>query len=36
MHERQGNWGYYIDYSQTPRYEPYTSTRRLPESVRPT
>jgi MtrB/PioB family decaheme-associated outer membrane protein len=24
MHERQGNWGYYIDYSQTPRYEPYT------------
>ena len=24
MHEDQGNWGYYIDFSQTPRYEPYT------------
>lgn len=23
-HEIQGNWGYYIDFSQTPRYEPYT------------
>ena len=23
-HERQGDWAYYLDYSQTPRYEPYT------------
>lgn len=23
-HSRQGNWGYFIDYSQTPRYEPFT------------
>jgi len=23
-HEIQGNWGYYVDFSQTPRYEPYT------------
>ncbi len=23
-HERQGNWGYFIDFSQTPRYNPYT------------
>jgi MtrB/PioB family decaheme-associated outer membrane protein len=23
-HEIQGNWGYYIDFSQTPRFEPYT------------
>lgn len=23
-HERQGNWGYFIDYSETPRFEPYT------------
>ncbi len=23
-HERQGDWGYTIDYSKTPRYEPYT------------
>jgi MtrB/PioB family decaheme-associated outer membrane protein len=22
--ERQGDWGYYIDYSRIPRYEPYT------------
>ncbi len=24
-HNRQGNWGYYLDFSQTPRYEPYTA-----------
>lgn len=23
-YERQGNWGLYVDYSQTPRYNPYT------------
>lgn len=23
-HERQGDWAYYLDYSQTPRYEPLT------------
>ncbi len=23
-HSKQGNWGYFIDYSQTPRYEPFT------------
>ncbi|PXW83877.1 MtrB/PioB family decaheme-associated outer membrane protein [Nitrosomonas sp. Nm84] len=23
-HNKQGNWGYFIDYSQTPRYEPFT------------
>lgn len=23
-HERQGNWGYYIDYSQIPRFDPFT------------
>ena len=22
-HEQQGNWGYYVDYSKIPRYEPY-------------
>ena len=22
-HERQGNWGYFIDFSQTPRFSPY-------------
>ena len=22
-HERQGNWGYFIDFGQTPRFEPY-------------
>jgi len=22
-HERQGNWGYYVEYSKIPRYEPY-------------
>lgn len=24
-HGRQGDWGYYLDYSRTPRYEPYTA-----------
>jgi MtrB/PioB family decaheme-associated outer membrane protein len=24
-HERQGNWGYFIDFSQTPRNEPYVA-----------
>jgi MtrB/PioB family decaheme-associated outer membrane protein len=24
-HERQGDWGYFLDFSQTPRYEPYTA-----------
>ncbi len=24
-HNRQGDWGYYLDYSKTPRYEPYTA-----------
>ena len=23
-HSRQGSWGYFIDFSQTPRYEPFT------------
>jgi MtrB/PioB family decaheme-associated outer membrane protein len=23
-HNRQGDWGYYLDFSQTPRYEPFT------------
>ena len=23
-HDRQGDWGYYLDFSQMPRYEPYT------------
>ena len=23
-HARQGNWGYFIEFSQTPRYEPFT------------
>jgi MtrB/PioB family decaheme-associated outer membrane protein len=27
--ERQGNWGYFIDYSQTPRFDPYTVTTTL-------
>jgi MtrB/PioB family decaheme-associated outer membrane protein len=26
---RQGNWGYFIDYSQTPRFDPYTVTTTL-------
>jgi len=26
---RQGNWGYYVDFSQTPRYSPYTALTRL-------
>ena len=25
-HNRQGSWGYFIDFSQTPRYEPFTVT----------
>lgn len=24
-HTRQGNWGYFIEFSQTPRYEPFTA-----------
>jgi MtrB/PioB family decaheme-associated outer membrane protein len=24
-HNRQGNWGYFIEYSRIPRYEPYTA-----------
>ena len=28
-HDRQGDWGYFIDYSQTPRYDPFTVTTRL-------
>ena len=28
-HERQGNWGYFVDFSQTPRYDPYTVSTRL-------
>lgn len=24
-HGRQGNWGYFIEYNQTPRYEPFTA-----------
>jgi len=28
-HNRQGNWGYFIEYSQTPRYDPYTVTTQL-------
>lgn len=28
-HDRQGNWGYFIDFSQTPRFDPYTVTTRL-------
>ena len=27
--ERQGNWGYFIDYGQTPRFDPYTVTTTL-------
>ena len=26
---RQGNWGYFIDFSQTPRFDPFTVTTRL-------
>ena len=25
-HNRQGDWGYYLEFSQTPRYEPFTVT----------
>lgn len=28
-HNRQGDWGYFIDFSQTPRFEPYTVTTTL-------
>ncbi len=28
-HNRQGDWGYFVDYSQTPRYDPFTVTTRL-------
>lgn len=28
-HDRQGDWGYFIDVSQTPRYDPFTVTTRL-------
>lgn len=28
-HSRQGNWGYFIDFSQTPRHDPFTVTTRL-------
>lgn len=28
-HNRQGDWKYFFDYSQTPRFDPYTVTTRL-------
>jgi len=28
-HNRQGDWGYFVDFSQTPRFDPYTVTTRL-------
>lgn len=28
-HERQGRWGYFLDYGETPRYSPYTALTRL-------
>lgn len=28
-HNRQGSWGYFIDFSQTPRHDPYTVATRL-------
>ena len=28
-HERQGDWGYFIDYSQIPRFDPFTVTTTL-------
>ena len=28
-HQRQGNWGYFIEYNQTPRYSPYTPVTTL-------
>ncbi len=28
-HNRQGEWGYFIDFSQTPRFDPYTVTTTL-------
>ena len=28
-YSRQGDWGYFVDFSQTPRFDPYTVTTRL-------
>lgn len=28
-HNRQGDWGYFVDFSQTPRYDPFTVTTTL-------
>ena len=28
-HERQGNWGYFLEFSQTPRFDPFTVTTQL-------
>lgn len=28
-HNRQGDWGYFVEFNQTPRYSPYTVTTRL-------
>lgn len=28
-HNRQGNWGYFVEYGETPRYNPFTVTTRL-------
>ncbi|HEX2830471.1 MAG TPA: MtrB/PioB family decaheme-associated outer membrane protein [Burkholderiales bacterium] len=28
-HNRQGNWGYFVEYTQTPRFEPYTAVTGL-------
>jgi MtrB/PioB family decaheme-associated outer membrane protein len=28
-HQRQGSWGYFLEYGQTPRYSPYTPVTRL-------
>jgi MtrB/PioB family decaheme-associated outer membrane protein len=28
-HDRQGDWGYFIDYSQIPRFDPFTVTTQL-------
>ena len=28
-HERQGKWGYFIEYSETPRFDPFTVTTQL-------
>ena len=32
-HNRQGNWGYFIEYGRIPRYEPYTATTAVPASA---